>query len=103
MIFTYVRPPVIINKAKDPAVDDFPIKHNKKQKQNSISQTLRLCISQLNDDTGRCETSTRCHRFIVLSHQEEHRRFLHGILFSAKECPAAFTRPETSGTAVQVG
>lgn len=31
MIFTYVRPPVIINKAKDPAVDDFPIKHNKKK------------------------------------------------------------------------
>mmetsp|Transcript_25277 Transcript_25277/g.41015 ORF Transcript_25277/g.41015 Transcript_25277/m.41015 type:complete len:247 (-) Transcript_25277:1233-1973(-) len=30
----------------------------------------------------------------LLSHQEEHRRFLHGIFFSAQECPGAFARPD---------
>ena len=65
MIFTYVRPPVIINKAKDPAVDDFPIKHNKKKKTKlnfSDTETVYFPAERWHRSMRNIDTVSSIHR-----------------------------------------
>jgi len=75
----------------------FPLNTPKKKKKTQFLWHWDCVFPSWTKKHQRVDAKHR-QGFIVLSHQEEHRRFLHGILFSAKECPAAFTRPGTSGT-----